>query len=90
MIHPLPKERRAKIFKNGRSRAVRIPKDFNLEGDEVIIRQERDGVITIHPEAKKGLLALLATLEPLGDDDAMPEIEDFPPEPVNLERTGRR
>jgi antitoxin VapB len=82
--HPAPKERRAKVFKNGRSRAVRIPQDFDLEGDEVIIRQERDGVITIHPESKKGLLALLASLDPLGDDDSMPDIEDFPPEPVDL------
>ena len=41
--------------------------------------KEVDGVITIRPVAKKGLLALLATLEPLGEADWMPEIEDFPP-----------
>jgi antitoxin VapB len=90
MIHPLPKERKARIFRNGRSRAVRIPQDFDLEGDEVIIRQETDGVITIHPGKKKGLLALLATMDRLGEDDAMPEIEDFPPEPVDLGRTEKR
>jgi antitoxin VapB len=33
---------------------------------------------------KKGLLALLATMDRLGDDDAMPEIEDFPPESIDL------
>jgi antitoxin VapB len=84
MTHPSQRERRAKVFKNGRSRAVRIPKDFDLEADEVIIRQGTDGVITIYPAAKKGLLALLATLEPLDEQDWMPEIEDFPPEPVDL------
>ena len=84
MIYTLPKERRAKIFKNGRSRAVRIPKDFDLPGDEVVIRQETDGVITIHPRKKRGLLALLATMDRLGEDDVMPQIEDFPAEPVDL------
>jgi antitoxin VapB len=84
MIHPVPRERKAKVFKNGRSRAIRIPKDFDLETDEVIIRQGSDGVITIHPAVKKGLLALLATLEPLDEEDWMPEIEDFPPEPVDI------
>ncbi|MBC8129470.1 MAG: AbrB/MazE/SpoVT family DNA-binding domain-containing protein [Rhizobiaceae bacterium] len=69
-------ERKAKIFKNGRSRAIRIPAEFILDGDEVTIRQENDGVITILPSAPLGLLAWLATLEPLEEADQMPEITD--------------
>jgi len=55
-----------------------------------LIRQETDGVITTHPGEKKGLLALLATMDRLSADDAMPEIEDFPPEPVDLGSTEKK
>lgn len=33
------KEQRVRVFKNGRSRAIRIPKEFEFEGDEVTIRK---------------------------------------------------
>jgi antitoxin VapB len=36
---------RAKLFRNGRSQAVRLPKGFRFEGDEVEIRREGDAVI---------------------------------------------
>ena len=32
--------RTAKLFKNGRSQAVRLPADFRFEGDEVEIRRD--------------------------------------------------
>jgi virulence-associated protein VagC len=35
----------AKVFWNGRSQAVRLPKDYRFESDTVIIRQEGDKVI---------------------------------------------
>ncbi|MEO1021488.1 MAG: type II toxin-antitoxin system VapB family antitoxin [Bacteroidota bacterium] len=35
----------AKLFKNGRSQAVRLPKEFRFEGNEVRIRREGDEVI---------------------------------------------
>ncbi|EXS69400.1 MULTISPECIES: AbrB/MazE/SpoVT family DNA-binding domain-containing protein [Sphingobium] len=35
----------AKIFKTGRSQAVRLPKEFRFEGDQVRIRREGDAVI---------------------------------------------
>ena len=35
----------AKLFKTGRSQAVRLPKDFRFEGDEVRIRREGTAVI---------------------------------------------
>jgi len=40
----------AKLFKNGRSQAVRLPKEFRFEGDEVNIRRSGKRVIL---EAKK-------------------------------------
>lgn len=37
--------RRAKLFWNGRSQALRLPRDFRFEGDEVLIRREGEAVI---------------------------------------------
>jgi antitoxin VapB len=36
---------RAKLFQNGRSQAVRLPKEFRFPGDEVTLRREGDAVI---------------------------------------------
>lgn len=35
----------AKLFKSGRSQAVRLPKEFRFEGKEVRIRRVGDGVL---------------------------------------------
>ena len=35
----------AKLFLNGRSQAVRLPRDFRFEGDEVRIRRVGKGVL---------------------------------------------
>ena len=35
----------ARLFKNGRSQAVRLPKDFRFDGDKVKIRKEGKRVI---------------------------------------------
>ena len=37
----------AKIFKNGRSQAVRLPKNFRLEGQEVYVKKINDLVLLI-------------------------------------------
>ena len=38
-------ETTAKLFKNGRSQAVRLPKEFRFKGTEVKIRKEGNKVI---------------------------------------------
>ena len=35
----------AKLFRNGRSQAVRLPREFRFEGDRVRIRQVAKGVL---------------------------------------------
>lgn len=35
----------AKLFRNGRSQAVRLPKEFRFEGDEVEVRREGRRVV---------------------------------------------
>lgn len=42
---PADRPLRAKLFWNGRSQAVRLPKIFRFEGDEVEIRREGKAVI---------------------------------------------
>ena len=37
----------AKLFMNGRSQAVRLPKEFRFDGDEVFIKKVGDAVILI-------------------------------------------
>jgi len=35
----------AKLFRNGRSQAVRLPREFRFEGDKVRVRRVREGVL---------------------------------------------
>jgi antitoxin VapB len=62
-------ERHVKLFKNGRNQAVRIPREFELPGQDAIMRREGERLI-IEPCQPKSLLSLLAPLD-----------EDFPPIP---------
>ena len=46
--------RTAKLFKNGRSQAVRLPAEFRFEGDEVLIRRDPEtGDVILSPRHKK-------------------------------------
>ncbi len=67
--------REAKLFRNNKSQAVRIPADFELPGDRVMIYREGDRLI-IEPVRRKSLLDVLASLEPLGPEDQFPDIDD--------------
>lgn len=74
-------ERRVKLFKNGRNQAVRIPREFELPGDDAIMHKEGDRLI-IEPAQSKSLLAVLAELKPLEED--FPPIDELPSDPVEL------
>ena len=79
-------ERHVKLFRNGRNQAVRIPREFELPGTDAIMRKEGDRLI-LEPASKRSidrLLAVLATLEDLPEDEQLPQIEDLPPEPFDL------
>lgn len=64
--------RHIKLFKNGRNQALRIPREFELPGDEATIYKEGDRLI-IEPTKKKSLLKLLQTWEPL--DETLPDVD---------------
>jgi len=74
-------ERHVKLFKNGRNQAVRIPREFELPGEDAIMRKE-GGKLIIEPAPPKSLLAILATLSPL--DEEFPPIEDPVPRQVDF------
>jgi antitoxin VapB len=71
-----------KLFRIGRNRAVRIPREFELPGSEAVVTKDGDRLI-IEAPPKRGLLVLLAEMEPLEED--FPPIEDLPAEPVDLD-----
>jgi antitoxin VapB len=74
-------ERHVKVFKNGRNKAVRIPREFEFPGEDAIMRKEGDRLV-IEPVPTKSLLALLSKLKPLPED--FPLIPDVPPDAVEL------
>ncbi len=74
-------ERHVKLFRNGRNQAVRIPREFELPGEDAIMRREGDRLI-IEPARPTSLLAWLDTLEPIDED--FPEISELELDPVDL------
>jgi len=73
--------RRVRLFRNGRNQAVRIPVEFELPGDDAIMRRDGDRLV-IEPTRKRGLLALLAAMEPVDED--FPDIDDAPAKPEQI------
>lgn len=65
-------ERHVRLFRNGRNQALRIPREFELAGDEAIIRKEGDRLI-VEPVRKGRLLVLLSTLSPL--EEPFPDVD---------------
>ena len=66
-------ERHVRLFRNGRNQALRIPREFELEGDEAVLRKEGDRLI-VEPIRKGRLLAVLASLEPL--EETFPDVDE--------------
>lgn len=70
------KEREVSLFRNGRSQAVRIPKEFEFDAESVLISKDDDGVLHLRPKMKrKSLIEVLDELKRTGP------IEDFPGDP---------
>ncbi|CAN7563741.1 AbrB/MazE/SpoVT family DNA-binding domain-containing protein [Rhizobium sp. LjRoot30] len=76
-------ERHVKLFRNGRNQAVRIPVEFELPGDEAIMRKEGDRLIIEAAKKKGNLIEWLQTLEPLDED--FPDLDEKGPLPREFE-----
>jgi antitoxin VapB len=74
-------KRTVKLFRNGRNQAVRIPREFELPGDEAVLSKEGDRLVLEAPP-RRDLLQVLAELEPI--DELFPSIEDVPADPVDI------
>lgn len=76
----------AKLFWNGRSQAVRLPKGFRFEGDRVHIRRVDGGVllepVPVPRTAVDALRAGFARIDELLGDTPFPEREPQPPTPI--------
>jgi antitoxin VapB len=86
-------ERHVKLFRNGRNQAVRIPREFELPGKDAVMRKRgKKLIIEAKPRkrasratpspARSSLADFLRSLKPT--KERLPEIDDPPPEPVDL------
>lgn len=67
-------ERHVRLFRNGRNQAIRIPREFELPGDEAILRQEGERLVIEPVKPRRNLLEILATLEPI--DEVFPDVDE--------------
>jgi antitoxin VapB len=42
----------AKVFMSGNSQAIRLPKEFRIEGNEVYIKKEKKGILLLEKPKK--------------------------------------
>ena len=66
-------EKHVRLFKNGRNQALRIPREYELPGDEAVIRKEGNRLI-IEAVRNRSLLAILAGWEPLPEE--LPDVDE--------------
>jgi antitoxin VapB len=65
----------AKLFWNGRSQAVRLPKEFRFEGDRVRVTRMGAGVLLepVPEEKKETVEEWFARMDAMGADPLFPE-----------------
>ena len=87
---PTPAPKTAKLFKNGRSQAVRLPKEFRFEGKEVAIRRDpATGEVILAPVPLEPSISFdewFALYGSIPDDVTEEEFAKLPPRPKNLTR----
>ena len=69
----------AKLFQNGRSQAVRLPREFRFPGERVRVRRLGSGVL-LEPVVDD-LASWFAAMDRLNDEPFMPEGREQPPTP---------
>lgn len=75
--------RRARLFRNGRNQALRIPREMEFSGEEVTVHREGTRLIVEAVARPRNRLAeLLRTMTPVLEE--FPEIPDPPVEPEDF------
>ena len=73
----MAEERHVRLFRNGRNQAVRIPREFEFDGEEAILRKQGDRLV-LEPIRTGKLLSVLRALGPM--NIPLPDIDDeLPP-----------
>jgi antitoxin VapB len=78
-MRAVAKESIAKLFSNGRSQAVRLPKEFRFAGDSVRIRRQGRGVV-LEP-IENDTAQWFAELDKFADEPFMPDGRNQPKTP---------
>ena len=77
--------RTAKLFRNGRSQAVRQPAEYRFEGSEVYVRRDSttgDVILSRRPESWKDFFQLMKTIDV--PEDFLADRKDAPPQKREL------
>jgi antitoxin VapB len=69
----------AKLFRNGRSQAVRLPREFRFEGNQVRVRKTNEGVL-LEPLIADPV-RWFAELDRLGAESSLRKGRNQPPAP---------
>ena len=79
-------QRKAKLFQNGRSQAVRLPVEFRFTGSEVFIREDPEtGNVILSPRPHSSWMSFFALRDQAGvPDDFMSDRGDQPPQSRDL------
>ena len=83
MVYTMPHT--AKLFRNGRSQAVRLPSEYRFEGSEVYVRRDPengDVILSRRPESWRDFFQLVKTLDV--PEDFLANRKDVPPQKRNL------
>ncbi|HUK23049.1 MAG TPA: type II toxin-antitoxin system VapB family antitoxin [Terriglobales bacterium] len=75
----------AKLFRNGRSQAVRLPAEYRFEGAEVYVRRDPatgDVILSRKPNSWDDFFELLKTVDI--PEDFLSDIPDLPPQKRKL------
>jgi antitoxin VapB len=78
----IPPDQHVKLFRFGGDQAVRIPREFELPGEDAIMRKEGKRLI-IELAQVKSLLEPLVTMTPL--EEEFPPFLDLPPTPSHFQ-----
>lgn len=74
--------RYARLFRNGRNQALRIPRELELDAEEVAIYRDDDRLILQPVPRMPSLAQVLTKLETL--DEEFPEVADPPTAPEEI------
>ena len=74
--------RTARLFRNGRNQAVRIPRDLEFAVDEVYVYRDGDRLVLEPVQTRSRLLEHLAEWQPIEDefpdiDQGVPPLDDI-------------